>query len=234
MLTWPATMMGGGAAVEAEYQFFTADIDLDGAQSKLFTAQDIGAAPTGTDTRHVLIIVFVSSGNTSCQIDTLRIRHGSGEPSGPGSWNNLTFVVSDRFVASSSSFNGKIGIIEWPTGTEIDVQAIMSHNSLTCGILVWTLGNLQSATPYDSDTDSSATEQPLAVSIDIQGGGALICGAWESFFFSTGWAWTGATEVENSTGYSGAQRTPEEAEAGHTVTAFPSNSNVMLLGASFS
>lgn len=127
-----------------------------------------------------------------------------------------------------------MGIISWPTGTKVDIQALFSTGVATCAILVWTLENVQSATPVDTASASSGIETPLTVGLDLYGGGGAVCGASQHYFGAAGWTLVGATEVADSTGVSAAQLSPDTGEGGHTITAYPTNPRLILLAASFS
>jgi len=182
--------------------------------SHTFAAQSIGTASAD---RYVVVGIVVSEYTSTMLISSVSI-------------GGVSASVLAQVRPSSNDIQVALYMANVPTGTTGDIVITTSGaNIRQAAIGVWTLTNLQSATPASTGTDNTDTAgsaMTIAVTAPPVGSAVIAVAAQRS---TTGFAWTNQTEdfdLSDSTNrFSGASDSYPAGAAGYTVTATGTSGN---------
>jgi hypothetical protein len=139
-----------------------------------FTAQDIG---TASATRYVVVGIAIRTAGANPTFSSVTIGGVSA-----------TLVVQAVNSVSDWTRTG-IFIAAVTTGTTGDVVVTLSSAAARCGISVYALYDLTSATAI---TSATSTASPGSLNVNVTPGKVLVAHAYDNS--NTAMAWTGATE----------------------------------------
>ncbi len=138
-----------------------------------FNSLSIGDAPTGLNTRHV-IVAFDHSGS-GVAVDHVDFESVNA---------TLLAQIDDPANASCYMYG-----LEVATGTDFDLHIDLDGTSFHCHGAYWTIDNLNSLTPHDTQTKY---EYPYSgETIDIPGNGILLAYCTDFAQGSGDWTWGG-------------------------------------------
>lgn len=201
MLFSPSVLLAGGATVDATISYRTQSSDVVDRSTYTFSALDIG---TASATRHV--VVGVISSGTSPSVSSVTV-----------AGNSATMVVQ----VDESNLRIGLWIVAVSSGTTGDVVVTHSSSMLRCGVIVWAVYDLSSATATATATDIVPT---LSQSLTINAGGIGIglADGYQSGSAQT-WTWTELTEnvdaaFNDGTNYDNMSGASLASAAGTTIT----------------
>ncbi|MCP5405407.1 MAG: hypothetical protein H6922_04185 [Pseudomonadaceae bacterium] len=150
------------------------DADKNGNNSAFYSYNNMNIGTASSD-RHV-VVIFQMQSNTAGAVASAMTIGGI----------TATKLVSSINVETETSF----WIANVPTGTTANIVTSLSATAVRSGLHVYTLKDLQSATPYATSTSTAALPQDLSVSVPA--GSAVIAGTYADS--CPGFTWTGLTE----------------------------------------
>jgi hypothetical protein len=175
--------------------------DDDNLDTYEFAAVALGAA---SETRQIAVgVVAFDSGNNAITGVTLG---GNG--------------MAERAQTPTNETVAGIYQLAVPAGTSATIVVTLSNAAQSCGIIVWALDTLQSATP--TDTDSAIDANPMVDFLNVAAGGVAVAVS-GSGGGPTAAAWAGLTEghEENIAGtgavITGAAQAFAAAQSGLTI-----------------
>lgn len=168
-----ALMLAAGPSGPAVVTYVTNRVSTANQTIYTFSASNIGAE----DASRVVVVGVFGNGNFTA-------RTISGVTLGG---------VSMMPIVDAGNVAVPLGLfaLAVPAGTAADVVVTFSGGVVDAGIGIWSLTNLQSATPTDTDADTTASS-PATVSIDVQADGVVIALTGEDT--SGSFTWSGITE----------------------------------------
>lgn len=205
--------VGGGGGADAEVSFLQTAFDNASASTYTFASQNLGTADSGR------YIVVGCSGRVGSAISSITVAGATAtivETTNPGGANIYGLAIA--YV---------------PTGTSGDVVITFGSTQARCGIAMWRLVNLDSATPHD--TLSAVGNDPTGT-IDVPDGGVLIAYSANGGGLSVN-SWTGVTEdfdQQYELSHSAGSDAFASSETGRTVTVdWTGNDNAGMVAGSW-
>lgn len=205
------------ASATASIVYVTNAVNAGNASSYTFTATSIGTAASDR-----IIVVAVGTGVASQTVSSLTIGG----------------VSATQQVTRSSSETASLHTLAVAAGTTADIVVTLSASCDFCGIAVWAMYGVTSATATHTSTSAS---DPGALSLNISAGGVAVAYQIHRAGAET-FTWTNATEnfdalVESAIAYhSGASDAFASAQTGLAITGDPSTSGIrapLTVGAAF-
>src|SRR3990167_2651308 len=155
--------------------FLQAAVDTTEATIYTFSSQSLGTAAAD---RYIVVAIAARGLGTTRTISSVTVGGVSA-----------TINVQTPNITSNTSLTG-IVIAAVPTGTTGDIVITFDAQMLRCGIGLYRVTNLVSATP--TDTDGSTAADPSVTLTTVDGGIAIGVGFTQDTAPQA--AWTGATE----------------------------------------
>ena len=166
---------GGGGGGVFSCTFTESDVDTSNTDVYTFSGKDFGDAATD---RYIVVT--------------------TGAPASAQTLSSVTIggVAATIVVQDDDDASAGIAIAAVPTGTTGDIVVTWSGSMFSCGIGVYRLTGLQSATASATASDVTITSDAVEASLEIPAGG---CGIGYVYWLSSGTAtrtasWTNLTE----------------------------------------